>query len=382
LNYANAAMRHHLFRTRQIFFLAFASLLQRKCRGQTSEDCPETYGAFNDCVGYSGDGASECERCLVQYIADVNYVDLNNNETLTCSHMDYDTCPALEYCSAYCTGCNQELVTYLECETGCSVVGDCASGTDTNPSPTSSPTALQCPDEKAAYSQCVETTGLVNDCNSCANARTPDEINTCAYSEQLTCTLMEDCPICGDCQEEHVAWINCLNKGDCLAFDCASPTLQPSSSPSTARPTLPIEEGPTSEPGAGDDAGNDDDATCALQRDELGDCMFDKLPTSQSESCKSCVEAKYNQLLEQSTSTKCSTIQSEMCDAVSETCNCGACASAYHALVQCRVDGGDSGCKYMCEGLVDPNKSGVGPRGVEPLLAIPASLSLLLVGFL
>jgi hypothetical protein len=389
LNFANPTMRHHVFQARRIFvFLAIASLLQRKCRGQTSADCPETYGSFNACVGYSGDGASDCESCTIQYLLDYNNIDQSNNETLTsCTQVDDETCAALDYCSAYCAGCYQELITYAECEWDCTIDQSCVSGTDTNPSPTSSPTVLQCPQEHAAYTQCVQTSGSVADCNSCGAARAPDEVTTCAYSEQLTCTLIEDCPICGDCQEEYTTWINCLNEGDCLAFDCASPTLQPSappatSLPSTRAPTLAL---PSEPPSSGPGNVSDDDgagASCQSLKDDLDGCMFDQLPTSQSASCKSCVEAKYDQLLEQSTSTKCSTIQSEMCDAVSATCDCGACASAYHALVQCRIDAGDSGCKVMCEGLDSHQTSGAGPLGVKPLLAISASLSLLLIGLM
>jgi hypothetical protein len=372
------SMRCHAFRTIQIV-LFLAAVPQLSCGQPTSEDCPVSYGIFNDCVGWSGDGYSECENCYLRYVYDVNNIDLANNETFTsCTQLDDETCAAAEYCSAYCAGCQQELVTYFECEWGCTAGDDCASSSNGNPSPTSAPTVQECPNEAAAYNECIERNGAKEDCNSCIGAQIPEDgINSCAFSEQLTCRAMEDCPICGDCQDVYTTWIDCLNKGSCLPFNCTSPTTSPTEAPTTS-PTLPVEEDPTTPPdNLGADDVDDDDATCALQRDELKDCMFESLTPSQSENCRSCVEGKFDQLLEARTATKCSTIQSELCDAVAETCECGACAKAYHELVKCRVDGSETGCKYRCDGIPG-STSGARVWGANPSVAISSSLFLLL----
>jgi hypothetical protein len=366
-------MRCHHFRTIQI--VLFLAALPQRCHAEV--DCPNAYAALNDCLGYSGgpEGASECEYCVVGRVAEVNGVDLENNETLSCTQFNPDTCSALDYCSA-CAGCHQELVTYSECELGCSIEGDCASD-GTAPSPTSSPTVLQCPDERAAFYECVEQNGVVNDCDSCRAGVVPDEgINSCEYSEQLTCSMMEECPICGDCQEVYTTLVNCLNTG-CRAFDCASPTLAPSAAPSTANPTLYAEEEPTVPPNA---TLPDDDGTCAAQKDEFEDCMYGKLTVPQSASCRSCVEAKFDQLLGQEvTSTRCATVDTELCDAVSTTCECGECSDFYLQLVQCRVDEGESGCKVLCKGITSRATLRFGTWGVGSLLALPPALLLLLL---
>jgi hypothetical protein len=379
-----------LIRTVQIFL--FLSAVPTTCRGQpSSEDCPDTYAAFNECVGWSGEeGFSECENCYLDYIVSVNSIDVANNESLTsCTQVDDESCAALAgSCAAPCTKCYQELLTYFACEWGCTLDDACAASDENDndtPAPTSAPTALKCPDEQAAFNECVEQSGAEVDCSTCKDELVPDDgIDSCEYSEQLTCSLVEECPICGDCQEEYTTFVNCLNKGSCLPFNCTSlsPTIPPSPSPTTDSPTLFIDEKPTAPPnGTLPDDDDNNLAACASQRDELDDCMFDNLPAAQSGSCQSCVEAKFDQHLGQGTAstTKCVTIDTELCDAVSKTCECGACSGLYTKFLQCRLDQGSSGCR-VCASLPTSAASRFGsPWGAGPWFAIPTTVLLLRV---
>lgn len=376
-------MRCHFSRmTRIVLFLAL--LLGRKCRGQ--DDCSLEYDDYNDCVGSSGSGTSECEICVTSYYSNVLSLNFSAVYDIPCTEIGDETCDALSWCSSSCSTCRPEFVTYFECKSACSLDEySCSSTTDSTPSsnPTPAPTVLECPDELGALNQCIEQNGAASDCVSCIKDYFPeDNVQTCAYSELLTCNVMSECPICGDCHEEMVDWTNCLNQGDCVAFDCGAPTLRPSAAPATAptstiAPTLAAEtEPPSNGPGNVDDDGNGS-ATCGTLQGGLDECLSENLPASQSASCKLCVEAKFDQLLEARTATKCSTIESELCDAVAETCDCGKCASAYHDLVRCRVDGSDTGCRFRCEGITS-STSRVGSWGVEPSLAIQISLFLML----
>jgi hypothetical protein len=101
--------------------------------------------------------------------------------------------------------------------------------------PTPSPTHRQCDAEVAAFNWCVAPSGAPTPsspsssagCGACLDAHIPTNAfdRSCSYGRYLACTAMDECPACGDCENELESVFNCANRGKCEAFDCDAPTL-------------------------------------------------------------------------------------------------------------------------------------------------------------
>jgi hypothetical protein len=151
----------------------------------------------------------------------------------SCDDFEYITCFVGTICPD-CAPCADDFLAWNNClaEAG----GGCSSFECDNTSPPSvepapqdptlAPTPLRCPDENNAYWSCVAdfTSGDSTACRQCRNDFVPDQVNTCADSEYLTCRISSQCPMCGPCHDEQVAWTNCLNarEGGCDPLTCAT----------------------------------------------------------------------------------------------------------------------------------------------------------------
>lgn len=100
-----------------------------------------------------------------------------------------------------------------------------------------------CDDAASTFAVCTSTSGQGEvACLSCVDNYVPATVETCIESELYTCSAMEACPECGNCEAEFTAMVSCDNQGYCGTITCsaAAPT-PPSISPAAAAPTAPQE---------------------------------------------------------------------------------------------------------------------------------------------
>jgi hypothetical protein len=149
-----------------------------------------------------------------------------------CADIENRTCNIGEYCPD-CAPCLNDLIAWNNCENE----GSCS--TFTCASPSQAPTPYPCPEEFDAYWGCVAeyNAGDSSDCRACRNEFFPNSTRTCADVEYLSCHVSEECPECGPCHDEQVAWSDCYYQinGGCGPSNCtlASPSASPSTEPTT-----------------------------------------------------------------------------------------------------------------------------------------------------
>jgi hypothetical protein len=80
-----------------------------------------------------------------------------------------------------------------------------------------------CGDAASAFATCAGTSGEGEAvCLSCISDYVPALIDSCTESELWTCSAMEGCPVCGNCEAEFLAMTNCGNQGLCATITCSS----------------------------------------------------------------------------------------------------------------------------------------------------------------
>jgi hypothetical protein len=72
-----------------------------------------------------------------------------------------------------------------------------------------------------AFAACVNTSGEGEaPCLRCIQDYVPAFIGTCSQSELYTCSAIEACPACGNCQAEFATMSNCGNRNVCDTITC------------------------------------------------------------------------------------------------------------------------------------------------------------------
>jgi hypothetical protein len=192
--------------------------------------CSSQSEAWLACIRSTGD-LPACQTCAQSYYPNV---------TESCEQSAIVECGLEEACQGACGSCQVLQVAYVSClnEELCAPI-TCPEPTPTQTvPPTAAPTLPECPDEDEAYWKCVAeyNQGDSTACRECRNDFIPDEGLTCANIAVLACEIARVCSVCGPCQDQELAYANCLNKGECDPITCSSPstaTSPPSAAPST-----------------------------------------------------------------------------------------------------------------------------------------------------
>jgi hypothetical protein len=139
--------------------------------------------------------------------------DYYPNATETCMQSVDLECGLQEACPS-CGKCQEQQISFV----------DCLNAELCNPisCPTTPPG--DCPDEEYAYWRCVAEAnqGDSTACRGCRADFFPDSIDTCGEVQYLACNVHDACPMCGRCEEQELAWDNCLNQEYCDPFNCSS----------------------------------------------------------------------------------------------------------------------------------------------------------------
>jgi hypothetical protein len=311
------------------------------------DPCASEYDTFALCTT---DECTDCRNALT--------------DESTCADVEFRVCSIGTLCPD-CAPCKNDLLVWTNCVF--EARGNCESFTCDNVSPTQlptglansptpKPTPLRCPDENEAYWGCVAqyAQGDSTACIACRSEFAPDVVNTCPDSEFLTCRISEQCPMCGPCHAEQVAWTNCLNQGKCEPFTCSSerptgsPTPERIGSPSSL-PTLVLQtplpsytqrgNGGTSEPTMTKTA-------CARDRERLDSCLREAFEASNDQDAElTCQKAMADFeglfAVARTTMSPCDQVLRQ-CSSSWSSCNIGDCATTFQNYMQCQAD--DAGC--------------------------------------
>jgi hypothetical protein len=185
----------------------------------TTDRCSTERSTFYQCVTDNQGNVSSCLYCF----------DSRVPKNISCAQYEPYVCSEVSACPM-CGPCTAEDVAW----TNCLQQGHCDPFTcpEVTTPPTAAPTLLRCPNEYNSYWTCVAayTGGDSSECLACRAVYTNITINTCQDSQIRTCGLDVACPMCGQCEDQEVAWVNCLNGAECDPFNCSS-SVNPSPSP-------------------------------------------------------------------------------------------------------------------------------------------------------
>jgi hypothetical protein len=197
-------------------FLTYAECLS-PCDFPRADDCTggvPTAAPTNNCSKVANDflacANGPCTACRESLIGD---------GVGSCADIENRTCNIAEFCPD-CAPCRSLLID----SNNCLNEGVCAEIACEPAGPTQAPTPYPCPDEYDAYWSCVAefTGGSSSECRACRIQHFNVTINTCQDSQIRTCALDDACPMCGPCEDQQLALVNCLNGDGCESFNCSS----------------------------------------------------------------------------------------------------------------------------------------------------------------
>jgi hypothetical protein len=291
--------------------------------------CPQEKLLFNKCVDYSGTELSNCERCIV------DQWPVKPSNVTSCTQIDDETCSALSACAS-CAGCEQELLTYVECASNCDLpsADECTGGV-----PTAAPTNA-CSNFEKDFAACT-----TDPCIACRNDLIGDGAASCAVIENRTCNIAGFCPDCAPCVSLLVAWNNCLLEGDCPEIACEP--AGPTQAPAPGGPTqAPAPGGPTQAPAPGGPTQAPTPYPCPDEFDVYWSCVAAFTGGSSSE-CRTCRNDHFNVTI-----NTCQDSQIRTC-ALDDACPmCGPCEDQQVALVNCL--NGDGCESFNCSSSESP----------------------------
>jgi hypothetical protein len=324
--------------------------------------CQEEYAAFDTCVdpvrlGYA------CEQCVTAYWS----VPTGNvSAAAACLDVNSDTCLGLLQCSDACNGCGAELFTVVSCVSDCNLTYACSSNeTSGPPSPSAAPTLASpnptlslaptaaavsgnCTAKDRAVVQCfVDNNRTAALCGGCVSNLSPGPCPLNGTGANLCSLFEEQCgSLCQPCWNQVQEAIDCYAAlQDCGAVQlvCSSTNgTNSSSGPTAAASPTPTAAPPSEPPVAAVE-------TCPDEMGAVDKCLSDQLDSSEQKACVSCVETVYGNFTQDllatnnssSTTTTpaeaCAMVNDAVCRALSQSCVCGPCTSAYQSYLDCRV---------------------------------------------
>jgi hypothetical protein len=330
--------------------------------------CQQEYAAFDSCVnpvllGYA------CEQCVTAYWSAPTG---NVSAAAKCGDLNSDTCFGLLQCSDVCHGCGAELFTVVRCVSDCNLTNACSSNeTSGPPSPSAAPTlaspnptvsaaptaaaaAGDCTDKDRAVVQCfVFHNRTAAPCGGCVSDLSPGpcplngtDANLCGLFEEQCGSL---CEPCGTQIQEAVDCYAALQDCGAVQLVCSSTTNGTNSS-SSSGPTAAASPVPTPTVAPSPVPSGAAVETCPDEMGAVDKCLTEQLDSSEQKACVSCVETVYGNFMKDlqatnsssSTTTTtpaeaCAKVNDAVCRALSQSCVCGPCTSAYQSYLDCRV---------------------------------------------
>jgi hypothetical protein len=168
--------------------------------------------AFQQCINDNNGDLESCLSCMELYSGP--FYPFTDSQ---CSAFGPYLCVEMENCPS-CGPCLAEDVAWTNCllESTCSEPYSC----DGNTGPAPTPVGPSCSDMADDFVQCInDNNGDPDTCLSCIQSYSgpfyPYYNSECSTYEEYLCGEMENCPSCGPCLSEDLAWTNCLLESTC-----------------------------------------------------------------------------------------------------------------------------------------------------------------------